>query len=135
MKLVAQRVTHPVTRVQGINAFHYAHGSVTWNGPPPSGLSHGTLHTSQIGLAPGGNQVLTYLDIVAPDETPTAALLQAFAQVCSRTVPPPFATTIGNCTFESNMVPVFRRGWRQELVQLFNTAITTRGGMYASALP
>lgn len=135
MKLVAQRVTHPVTRAQGINAFHYAHGSVIWNGPPPSELGHGTLHASQVGLAPGGNRVLTYLDIVTPDETPTATLLQAFAQVYSCTAPPPFATTIGNCTFESNMVPVFRRGCRQELVHLFNAAITTRSTMYASALP
>ena len=128
MKLAAQRVMHPDTRAQGINAFYYSHGMSVWSGRPPPELGHGELQASHRGLPPGGNQVLTYLDIVAPDETPTATVLQAFADVCHRRDPPPFAMTVGNCTFESNMVPTFRRGWRQELVELFNLAISIRRG-------
>lgn len=127
MKLVAQRVMQPETRTQAIHAFHYLHGGYIWSGAPPPDLGHGTLQASQIVLRPlGRNHVLTYLDIVAPDETPTAQVLRAFTQVYGGDRPPPFQIVVGNCTFESNMIRSFQLAWRQELVRLFDAAIAAR---------
>jgi hypothetical protein len=126
MKLAAQRVMQPATRAQATHAFHYAHGALVWNGPPPPGLGHGVLQASRVELRPGGNHVLTYLDIVAPDETPTVTIFRALAQIYDRERPPPFVETIGNCTFESGMIHAFQLAWRQELLHLYNVAIAVR---------
>lgn len=127
MKLVAQRVMQPDTKAQAIHAFHYTHGDYVWDGPPPPGLGHGTLQASRIELHPlGRNHVLTYLDIVAPDLVPTAELLRAFAQLYDSQRRPPLKETFGNCTFECNMTHAYRLGWRQELLRLFNAAISVR---------
>lgn len=127
MKLSAQRVMQPATKAQAIHTFHYTHGNYVWEGAPPPHLGHGTLQGSHVELTPlGSNHVLTYLDVVAPDEVPTARLLQAFARVYDQGKAPPFRTTEGSCTFESNMIHAFQLGWRQELVRLFEAAISAR---------
>jgi hypothetical protein len=127
MKLVAQRVMQPGTKAQAIHTFSYAHGDFVWEGPPPETLGHGTLQTSHVLLTPlGNNHVLTYLDIIAPDETPTAQILQAFAKVYEQGAAPPFRPTVGNCTFESNMTHAFKLAWRQELVRLYEAALSAR---------
>lgn len=128
MKLSAQRVMQPSTKAQAIHAFHYTHGNnYTWDGAPPPQVGHGTLQASHVEITPlGSNHVLTYLDVVAPDEVPTARILQAFAQVYDQGKAPPFRITMGNVTFESNMVHAFQLGWRQELVRLFEAAISVR---------
>ena len=126
MKLVAQRVMSPATRTQATQAFHYLHGEIVWTGPTPEGLGHGMLQASRVELPPGGNHVLTYLDIVAPDETPTVAILRAFTEIYDLERPPPFVRTIGNCTFSSEMVHAFQLVWRAELIHLYNTAISVR---------
>jgi hypothetical protein len=64
--------------------------------------------------------------VIAPDEVPTARLLQAFAQVHDVAKPPPWIVTVGNCTFTSNMIHAFLLDWRQELVRLFQAAISAR---------
>lgn len=136
MKLSAQRVMQPGSKAQAIHAFHYSHGSYLWEGAPPTGLGHGTLQASRVQLAPlGTNHVLTYLDVVAPDEVPTARLLQAFAQVYDAAKPPPWIVTVGNCTFMSNMTHAFLLGWRQELVTLFQAAISARIIIPDEAMP
>lgn len=126
MKLVAQRVMLPATHTQATHAFHYTHDGVVWIGPPPSELGHGMLQASHVELHPGGNHVLTYLDIVTPDETPTATILRAFTQIYDHGQPPPFVHTIGNCTFSSAMTHSFQLVWRQELIHLYNNAIAVR---------
>jgi hypothetical protein len=126
MKLVAQRVMQPAAGPQATHAFHYTHGGLVWIGPPPPGLGHGTLQASHVELPPGSNHVLTYLDIIAPDETPTVTILRAFTQIYERGHPPPFVHTIGNCTFSSAMIHAFQLAWRAELGHLYNNAIAAR---------
>jgi hypothetical protein len=127
MKLSAQRVMQPGTRTHAIHAFHYMHGSYVWEGAPPADLGPGTLHASQIILRPlGRNSVLTYLDIIAPDEVSTAKVLRAFTQVYEAGRAPPFRVTIGDCTFESNMIRAYQLAWRQEIVRLFDAAVSVR---------
>ena len=126
MKLVAQRVLQPATQAQALHTFHYVHGNYIWAGDPPPGF--GTLQASHVVLLPlGGNSVLTYLDVTAPDETPTHQLIAAFAQILAYHQPPPFKLQAqAGITFESNMVHVFQLAWRQELVLLFDSAVATR---------
>jgi len=69
MRLTAQRVVQPTTRIRAIHAFHFAHTHV-WEGriPPEAGL--GLLIDSSTALGAGGNVILTFLDVFAPDLTP-----------------------------------------------------------------
>ena len=124
MKLVAQRVLQPATGAQAIHVFYFTHPDI-WVGLPPPGLGHGALVEAHVQLGAGGNEVLSYLDIVAPDETPISTILRGFAKVYDHS-PPPFHETVGNCTFESKMVSRYRFVWRAELAQLYNAAITIR---------
>jgi len=124
MKLTAQRVMQPATGMQAIHVFYFTH-SYVWVGPPPPDLGHGDLVDAHVPVGAGGNHVLSYLDIVAPDETPISTILRAFAKVYDHR-PPPFHETVGNCTFESKMVSEYRFVWRAELAQLYNAAITIR---------
>lgn len=126
MKLVAQRVMSPATRTQATHAFHYLHGGLAWAGLPPVGLGHGVLQAIRAELPPGGNHVLTYLDIVAPDETPTLAILRAFTELYSADRPPPFVHTFEDCTFSCAMIHAFQLVWRAELIHLYNEAISVR---------
>jgi hypothetical protein len=132
MKLVAQRVMQPNTRLHAIHAFYYLHGGFVWNGEPPPGLGPGTLQASQIVLRPlGRNTVLSYLDIIAPDETPTSQILRSFAHLYDGDHPPPFGLTVANCTFESNMIRAYQLAWRRELVLLYDAAIAVRRDLVA----
>ena len=78
MYLTAHRVRSPSSGKHGINSFLYEHGST----PAVEGMSlqssdvrrvaeqqPGTLKTDWIEVVPGGNQVLSYFDIVAQDST------------------------------------------------------------------
>jgi hypothetical protein len=71
MYLTAQHVVAPATRREGVNAFFYRHMGQAWEllSPPdvPQG-NPGILQASAISVAPAGNRVRSYLDIVAPDE-------------------------------------------------------------------
>lgn len=66
---------------QGINSFLYLHGSYEWSGPPaPDWLpdnNPGIITDSEIEIPPPGNRVRSYLDLVAPDNTPLDHLAQA----------------------------------------------------------
>lgn len=126
MKLVAQRVMSPATRTQATNAFHYVHGGLAWAGLPPAELGHGVIQALRVELPPGGNHVLTYLDIVAPDETPTLTILRAFTELYDFDRPPPFVHTVENCTFSCAMIHAFQLVWRAELIYLYNEAISVR---------
>jgi hypothetical protein len=132
MKLTAQRVTQPATGVHAIHAFYFTHQSYFWVGPPPPELGHGLLTDSHVPLGAGGNHVLTYLDIITPDETPAATILRVFAQLYDQH-PPPFRTQIGNCTFESSMISAFASVWRAELAQLYDAAIAIRNRFHRVA--
>ena len=81
MYLAAHRVVSPVTGAEGINAFAYGHGPYVWHGAPPFTPEEnpGTLFESSIEpqVAPPGNRVRSYLDVLTPDETPRITVERA----------------------------------------------------------
>ena len=121
MLLVAQRVVSS-GKVQGINAYRYRHGGILWPDDPRSVLDAGTatLERKSIQLRPGGNRVMSYLDIAAPDRTPLddlahSAVAFAHRQSLSEF---PFVFVVSRFAFrvglEASLVPV----WRTELEEL-----------------
>lgn len=91
MFLTAHRVTSPSSGRSGINAFYYRHGdevAVDWTNPDPVAIGEtepGILVGDAIEVAPGGNLVRSYLDVVAHDATPVAAVEKALADCRART--------------------------------------------------
>lgn len=81
MLLVAQRVISPHTGNRGVNLYKYAHGR-TWTQVPP-GLhpdhNHGQLVWSDQQLPPPGNRIVSYLDVVVPDDLPHEVLCTRLA--------------------------------------------------------
>lgn len=83
MYLTAHRVVSPTAGRAGINAFYYRHGdasAVDWGDPDPGFVAEsepGELVSDDIDVAPGGNLVRSYLDVVAHDSTPLEAVTQA----------------------------------------------------------
>lgn len=86
MYLTAHRVVSPTTGRTGINAFHYRHGEVPevdWTNPDPGVIPEtepGNLISDDVEVAPGGNLVRSYLDVVAHDSTAIHAITQALDQ-------------------------------------------------------
>jgi len=78
--VTAHRVVRPETGEEGINAFLHIHGpDFSWPTEPwllPEN-NPGRTTGRQVGLAPGGNRVRSYLDLLAPDETPAAEISAA----------------------------------------------------------
>ena len=65
---------------EGINAFLHMHGpDFPWPQEPAAlpDTNPGRTVSRQTSVPPGGNSVRAYLDVVAPDDTPRAALEQA----------------------------------------------------------
>ena len=70
MYVSAQRVMNPKTHARGVNLFKYTHGGASWASVPDDYLpdsNPGELIWQDLQLAPPGNRVLSYLDVVAPD--------------------------------------------------------------------
>ncbi len=132
MRLVGQRVRQPTTGNVAIHGFYYVHGpAMVWSGYAPEGIGSGVLEATSLELKPaGGNHVLSYLDIICPDETPPDEIERTFDFLMALELPPPpWGEAIGRCTFEANIVPRWRHAWRLELPQLFNVAQNTRVGI------
>lgn len=104
MYLTAHRVVSPVSLDEGINSFLYLHGPHTWQGVPPTDApdtNPGALVAKQIVVPPPGNRVRSYLDVVAPDETPWAEVRQSFIRFLAEAQREPFPWTgvDGRCLF------------------------------------
>ncbi len=83
MLLVAQRVLAPHTGRHGVNLYKYAH-DLTWTKVPPElhpDRNHGRLVWSDLQLPPPGNRIVSYLDIVVPDDVPHSALCERLARL------------------------------------------------------
>ncbi len=135
MYATAHRVVSPTTSAEGINAFHYLHGEYEWEGAPPPEFmpetNPGTLLNDSVAVPPPGNQVRSYLDVVAPDGTALREIERALADIASRDAPSSFPAiwTSGRFWFrfglEFALVPV----WRQELELLLeNVAAVLKQG-------
>jgi len=67
MYVTAHHVVRPGTNLDRVNAFCYRHGPTIWAGLPPAGIpdeNPGELAASSATVAPGGNRVRSYLDII-----------------------------------------------------------------------
>jgi hypothetical protein len=73
MYVSAHRVMSPATGNRGVNIYLYVHGPVAL--PPTPEVNPGTLWMQDLQLQPpGGNRVLSYLDILTSDALPLESL-------------------------------------------------------------
>jgi hypothetical protein len=129
MRLAAQRVVSPGGR-QGVNAFCYLHGPHVWlDTPPPEIASHpGHLVESRIEVKPPGNRVRSYLEILAPDDTPSRAILEKALDIVGllENRPLPLQVQSGEVGFEFNAELGLAAPWRYEFDVLLKRALDTR---------
>jgi len=129
MRLAAQRVMSADGRL-GVNAFCYLHGPVVWLDQPPSEVTNarGQLVNYTSEVPPGGNKVLSYLDIVAPDDTPSRQLHRKINDSIDlfHEQPLPLHVQIQEISFEFNVDPRLAPGWREEMVVLLRAALAAR---------
>jgi len=127
MILTAQHVRSS-TGAEGINAFCRLHGLHEWRDPPPEDLAAGVLVNQAISIPLGGNHVRSYLDVMAPDETPTQEIRQAVVQFINRSRGRtlPWAETIGRCTFRFGVEFGLYESWAIEFRRLLLSALTVR---------
>lgn len=84
MLLTAQRVISPASQARGVNVYRYAHGPHDWERVPDKFLPEanpGELVAQWIQLRPGGNRVVSFLDVVAPDDMNVVQLQQALTSL------------------------------------------------------
>jgi hypothetical protein len=81
-----------------------------------------------ISLPPGGNDVRSYLDVIAPDETPTQEIRNAVVPFVdrSRGRALPWAETIGRCTFRFGVEQGLHASWPEEFRRLLLSALSVR---------
>ena len=85
MYLTAQHVYSVTKKKTGINAFLYRHGAevvpgMSWDRPivePVADEHIGTRGPEHVEIAPGGNRVLSFVDIVTADGTPIEQVVDA----------------------------------------------------------
>ena len=133
MYLVAHDVRRPSTGQEGINAYCYLHGPYTWEVPPPGipDQDPGTLTASRLDVQPpAGNRVRGYLDIVAPDETPTDEIRTNFVRFVAqaRGNPLPWIGISGRCLFRFSLDGELAQSWHLHLAQLYHAATAARVG-------
>lgn len=134
MYLTAQHVQAPATGDEGINAFFYQHGPVVWDGFPPAGIpdaNPGVLEYPLLGLPrQGGNRVRSYLDVVAPDETPWSEIRGSFISFVSESQlnPLPWVGVRGRCFFRIGMESGLVQSWQNEVAALYRAAQAARIG-------
>lgn len=127
MILTAQHV-RASTGAEGINAFCRLHGANEWTDPAPEDLSAGELVNQAITIPPGGNDVRSYLDVIAPDETPTQEIRSAVMLFIARSRgrPLPWIGTIGRCTFRFGVELGLYASWAEEFRRLLFSALSVR---------
>lgn len=123
MYATAQRVRREGR--DGINAFVFSHaseafGNIDWEHPdlPLIAREHpGDRRAERVDITPGGNQVLSFLDVVARDDTPIDRIRSAVSAVGSR------VTQTGHPERTEGAIPVwfnFAPTERPRLHEVFN---------------
>jgi len=85
MYATAHRLVSPIGE-EGTNAFLHLHGAAyPWPDDPGSLIERdpGAVVERATELAPGGNRVVSFLDVLAPDGTTRAAVAEAVADLAS----------------------------------------------------
>ncbi|HRI68000.1 MAG TPA: hypothetical protein PK156_27375 [Polyangium sp.] len=92
MYITAQRVRSPFPIREGINAFLHEHrakeyAKIEWEKPDLTRIADhepGILTAQDVDLRPGGNSVLSFLDIVVKDDAPQKQIDEALAKFRKR---------------------------------------------------
>jgi hypothetical protein len=124
MLLVAQRVISTTRRVQGVNVYRYRHSRLGWPADPRVMLDEPgkTLEKKDVSLRPGRNRIVSFLDVVAPDDAMPGEILGELRQLRAQAPPPelPAERVLGRCAvrwgLEERMLP-FWRGELEDLIQ------------------
>lgn len=116
-------------REQGINAYIYHHGPRRWARPPrpeddPGELVNTLLTVNEV----GGNDVRSYLGVVAPDDVFWPQIEPRFLQFVesARLTPFPWEAEVGSCLFQLGMDRPLARSWRRELGLLYKACVLVR---------
>lgn len=122
MYLTAQRVISP-SRENGINGFLFEHGTVAWALPPePITGAIGELVHTFILVPPGGNKVMSYVDIIAPDGTPYDRIhnriIPWMAARASAQQGLPWTSDDEDMRFGLHMVSAYAKAWKSEAAKL-----------------
>lgn len=130
MLLTAQRVIAPDGR-QGVNAFYYRHGAPAWIGRANEAelARRAELVNTNVALPPPGNRVRSYLDIWAPDFTPTGQVFRDVVEpldLLVNTQQLPWNLSNGNTTFKFDLEADLAPGWYSELTHLLECALHVR---------
>ena len=133
MYLSSQWVVAP-DGAEGVNAFHYHHGSLDWSGVPPEGIPYGkpgTLVNESVIVPPPGNRVRGYLDVAAPDETGWAEIQQNLVAFVAtlQGEPLPWEGIHGRCFFKIELDQDLASNWRAALASLIEAAYRVRSGL------
>ena len=83
MLLTAQRVVSP-RGVRGVNVYQYLHGPYGWPRVPDEFLpdiNPGELVNQWLEVPPGNNRIVSFLDVVGPDEVAISDVHQRLASL------------------------------------------------------
>jgi hypothetical protein len=133
MYLTAHHVISPSSQAEGFNSFFYVHGPYVWDAAPPAGIpdnNPGELMATHIEVPPPGNRVRSYLDVVAPDETPWSEIHESFIAFASQAQQQafPWVGVVGRCLFRINLELGLAQQWHHEIANLYRAAQTVRVG-------
>ena len=130
MLLVAQRVVSVAHKIQGVNAYRYSHRYSRWPTDPTILFDdpNKMLARKRIQLRPGGNRVISFLDVVAPDDMDVADLVHVLNEFSGQPQPPvfPVCKVSGPCAVRfaigENIIPA----WRDEIEDLIKHLLITQ---------
>jgi hypothetical protein len=137
MYLTAQRVQTRDKKREGINVFIFCHNSQTsqidWNEPDIALIADkcpGTLMLELIAIPPAMNDVTSYLDIVAPEESSSAVIAKAIQDGAARypgtqIVPSIWAADSIHLRFQAN--PLFHPDLTSEFRRLKDRLLSMLG--------
>ena len=129
MYLTALRLVRPGTNVEGINAYHYTHGVNEWTSLPREPEENpGQLVNQHLSLPAGGNRVRSYLDLIAPDNAPSAEIRQSLLQFAldHEEQAMPWVGRAGRTRFRIGMEQALAQNWSQELAALWGAIQAVR---------
>ncbi len=127
MHLIAQRV-RSLQDQEGVNAFCYSHGPIRWLDKPPSDLHPGRLVNSRMEITPPGNRIRSFLEIIAPDVTPSRQVWKAIMECIDlfENKKLPLNVLSGDIAFQFDLDSALAPAWRQELEFLLHHALAVR---------
>jgi hypothetical protein len=127
MYLTAHHVVSPATQRKGVNTFLYFHDGQAWEHLSPPDVPQqnpGILRAQSISVAPPGNRVRSYLDIVAPDDVRWEDVHVGLMEFAGRrqSGPLPWAGESRTGYLRVGMDSRLSSHWQKELAILYRSA-------------